>query len=84
MLEINSIGFRLSITVVVSGILIAYLSRFNLHNKMNERYELLYEGKADGVIPVYKYKSKESGLTVAVCQVEGPLVNGYFCLGKSV
>lgn len=49
---------------------------------MTDRYELVYEGKANGVIPVLKYKSKDSGLTVAICQVEGPLVNGYFCLGN--
>ncbi len=45
-------------------------------------FKLLYSGKANNVIPVYKYGSKKTGLTVVIAQVEGPLVNGYFCLGK--
>jgi hypothetical protein len=36
---------------------------------------------ADGNIPVAKYRSKKTGLSVCIAQVEGPLVNGYFCLG---
>ena len=47
-----------------------------------DRFELLYSGEVNNLIPVYKYKSKNSGLRVAVAQVEGPLVNGFFCLGK--
>ncbi|XP_060600571.1 uncharacterized protein C05D11.1-like [Ruditapes philippinarum] len=35
---------------------------------------------ADGNIPVAKYRSKKTGLSVCIAQVEGPLVNGYFCL----
>ncbi len=46
-------------------------------------FNLLYSGKANNVIPVYKYASKKTGLTVVIAQVEGPLVNGYFCLGES-
>lgn len=33
-------------------------------------------------VPVTKYRSKKTGLVVCTAQVEGPLVNGYFCLGK--
>jgi len=36
--------------------------------------------KANSKIPVAKYKSLRTGLTVTVAQVEGPVVNGYFCL----
>ena len=34
------------------------------------------------VIPVTKYKSQKTGITVIISEVEGPLVNGYFPLGK--
>jgi len=49
---------------------------------IDDRYELQYSGKVNEVIPVLKYRSKRSGLRVIVAQVEGPLVNGYFCLGQ--
>ena len=48
----------------------------------NNDFTQLYTGKSNGVIPVYKYRSKKTGLTVVIAQVEGPLVNGYFCLGS--
>ena len=47
-----------------------------------ENFELLFEGKANNVIPVYKYKSKNTGLQVVIAQVGGPVVNGFFCLGE--
>lgn len=37
---------------------------------------------ANGRIPVQKYKSELTGLTVVIGEVEGPLVNGFFTLGK--
>lgn len=37
---------------------------------------------ANGRIPVHKYKSELTGLTVVIGEVEGPLVNGFFTLGK--
>ena len=45
-----------------------------------EHYEVVASLKANGKVPVTKYKSKRSGLTVTLAQVEGPVVNGYFCL----
>lgn len=39
---------------------------------------------ANGTIPVHKYKSELTGLTVVIGEVEGPLVNGFFTLGKSL
>uniref|UniRef100_A0A182P602 Peptidase M16C associated domain-containing protein n=1 Tax=Anopheles epiroticus TaxID=199890 RepID=A0A182P602_9DIPT len=36
--------------------------------------------KANEVIPVHKYRSERTGLTVIVGEVEGPVVNGYFTL----
>ena len=46
-------------------------------------FDLVYTVTADGNVPVTKYRSKKTGLTVFIAQVEGPLVNGYFCLGKN-
>ena len=48
----------------------------------SEDFELLYSGKANGVIPVYKYRSKATGFRVVLAQVGGPVVNGYFTLGE--
>ena len=31
------------------------------------------------VLPVYKYKSKRTGLTVVISKAASPIVNGYFC-----
>lgn len=39
---------------------------------------------ANGRIPVHKYKSELTGLTVVIGEVEGPFVNGFFKLGKIV
>lgn len=35
-----------------------------------------------GGVPVLKYVSKRTKMIISIAQVEGPLVNGYFCLGK--
>eukprot|EP00112_Aurelia_sp_Birch-Aquarium-sp1_P017903 Seg42.13_Seg42.8 transcript_id=Seg42.13_Seg42.8/GoldUCD/mRNA.D3Y31 product="putative protein C05D11.1" protein_id=Seg42.13_Seg42.8/GoldUCD/D3Y31 len=42
--------------------------------------ELLCELKLLDLIPIVKYRSIRTGLTICVANVEGPLVNGYFCL----
>ena len=44
------------------------------------QFELVSSIKANNKIPVEKYKSQRTGLTVTVAQVDGPVVNGYFCL----
>jgi len=46
-----------------------------------DEYELQYSGKVNDIIPVCKYRSRKTGLRVVVAEVQGPLVNGYFCLG---
>ncbi|KAL0273768.1 UNVERIFIED_CONTAM: hypothetical protein PYX00_006371 [Menopon gallinae] len=43
-------------------------------------FELITSQKANNLIDVRKYKSKKTGLTVVIAQVEGPIVNGYFTL----
>ena len=49
--------------------------------KMELGYEKLASCEVAGV-PIEKYKSTRSGLVACLAQVEGPLVNGYFCLGE--
>ncbi|XP_071830473.1 uncharacterized protein C05D11.1-like [Apostichopus japonicus] len=46
----------------------------------NEKYEVLCQEVSNGLVPVTKYKSKRTGLTICLAEVEGPLVNGFFCL----
>lgn len=45
-------------------------------------FELLHSLIAYNVIPVSEYKSKKTGMTVVLAEVDGPIVNGYFCLGN--
>ncbi|XP_059607775.1 uncharacterized protein C05D11.1-like [Phlebotomus argentipes] len=43
-------------------------------------FELVCSTRANGKIPVHKYRSAATGLTLIVADVEGPVVNGYFAL----
>ncbi|GBP23093.1 Uncharacterized protein C05D11.1 [Eumeta japonica] len=43
-------------------------------------FKLKSSTKAAQLIPVNKYISERTGLTVIIADVEGPLVNGFFCL----
>ncbi|PNF33802.1 Uncharacterized protein C05D11.1 [Cryptotermes secundus] len=43
-------------------------------------FELICSLKANDLVPVHKYKSNATGLIVVIAEVEGPVVNGYFCL----
>lgn len=44
-------------------------------------FKLVSSTKASDIIPVNKYVSIKTGLTVIIANVEGPTVNGFFCLG---
>ena len=33
-------------------------------------------------VKVHKFKSTRTGMVVCLAEVEGPLVEGYFCLGE--
>lgn len=46
--------------------------------------KLVAEAKVNGTIPIYKYVSELSGLKIVLALVEGPVVNGYFSLGKTI
>ena len=50
---------------------------------MAEFYKELASCQVAGV-PLAKYKSLKTGLVVCTAQTEGPLINGYFCLGNLV
>ncbi|XP_033227850.1 uncharacterized protein C05D11.1-like [Belonocnema kinseyi] len=43
-------------------------------------FELICSIKSNDTIPVHKYKSQNTGITVFIADVDGPLVCGYFCL----
>ncbi|XP_052223206.1 uncharacterized protein C05D11.1-like isoform X7 [Dreissena polymorpha] len=43
-------------------------------------YEVVCQVNADANIPVTKYRSKKTGISVVISEVESPLVNGYFAL----
>lgn len=45
-------------------------------------FKLVSEGKANDLVDVKKYRSSRTGLTVVIADVDGPVVNGYFCLGN--
>ena len=45
-----------------------------------DKFQVVSRLKANNKIPVTKYRSARTGLTVTVAQVDGPVVNGYFCL----
>lgn len=45
-------------------------------------FKLISSTKASEIIPVSKYVSEQTGITVIIAEVEGPVVDGYFCLGK--
>ena len=46
----------------------------------SEYWELQSRVILSGVLPVLKYKSRRTGLTVVLAQADSPIVNGYFCL----
>ena len=47
-------------------------------------FKVQYEAVCDGRIPVSKYKSLKTGLTVCFADIDGPIINGYICLGNYV
>lgn len=48
------------------------------------KFDLICSTYLNGLIPVTKYKSQRTGLTVILGEIEGPVVNGYFTLGKKM
>lgn len=60
--------------------------RFSFIRKMSSlllnNYELVLQSKYLGKIPVDVYKSKRTGLHVALAQAPGPVVNCHLVLSK--
>ena len=52
-----------------------------MDDDISTNYELLFSGKVNDVIPIVKFKSSLTGIQVVIALVDGPVVNGYFCLG---
>lgn len=53
-----------------------------LSKKHSDAFQLVNYSKLENVIPVYKYKCLRTGINVVFGDIEGPLVQGYFTLGK--
>jgi len=62
-------------STVIEGKIVNQLIRDNSHWE-----ELALFNISNSDIPVAKYKSKLTGLTIAIAKAETPVVNGYFCL----
>lgn len=45
------------------------------------KFELVASSQANDLVPVRKFRSTRTGLTLVLAEVDGPVVNGYFCLG---
>ncbi|XP_050485533.1 uncharacterized protein C05D11.1-like [Bombus huntii] len=43
-------------------------------------FDFIYSIRVNDTIPVHIYKSRDTGITVCIADVEGPVVNGYLCL----
>ena len=52
-------------------------------SKIMDGFEFICSLKCNDTIPVHKYKSTTTGLTLLIAEVDGPIVGGYFCIGKS-
>ena len=48
--------------------------------KWTQHWELQTRINLGNVLPIYKYRSKRTGLTLILAQADSPIVNGYFCL----
>ena len=45
-----------------------------------KHWELLTNITIDDTLPLYKFRSKRTGMTIVLAPGESPIVNGYFCL----
>ena len=56
--------------------------RMNSFNNYCDGFKLVYKANCNGKIPVFYYESVNTSLTVILAEIVGPIVHGYFCLGK--
>ena len=50
----------------------------------NSHWEKISSFRLSDGLPIIKYKSNKTGLTVVLAKAESPIVNGYFCLATEV
>ncbi len=50
----------------------------------SQAFRLISKTKANDLINVLKFLSNRTGMQVTIADVEGPVVDGYFCVGKKV
>lgn len=48
----------------------------------SQAFRLISKTKANDLINVMKFLSKRTGMQVTIADVEGPVVDGYFCVGR--
>ena len=46
----------------------------------NSHWQKISSFRLSDGLPIIKYKSSKTGLTVVLAKAESPIVNGYFCL----
>lgn len=51
-------------------------------DSLTDTFKLKCSLSVNNLFPVHKYVSMKTGITVVVAEVEGPVVDGYLCLGK--
>ena len=45
-----------------------------------KNWELVTNVTIEDTLPVYKFRSKRTGMIIVLAEAESPIVNGYFCL----
>ena len=50
----------------------------------NSHWQKISSFRLSDGLPIIKYKSSKTGLTVVLAKAESPIVNGYFCLATEV
>ena len=45
-----------------------------------KNWELVTNVTIEDTLPVYKFRSKRTGMIIVMAEAESPIVNGYFCL----
>ena len=45
-----------------------------------KHWELVANISVEDTLPVYKFRSKRTGIIIVLASAESPIVNGYFCL----
>lgn len=49
---------------------------------ISDNFETICLVYYENTIPIYMYKSKNTGITVCIAELDGPIINGYFNIGN--